>query len=336
MSVGGEAFAARTPRQYEGSVMRRWEVAVNVHAELGEGPVWDAAEARLSFVDVHRQTVHRFNPVDGVLASQQVGHAVGSAIPRLDGGLVLGLADGIHLAEWGDPQTRLIMPIPGADDPTVQLNDAKCDPRGRLWAGSRATDFRPGVSTLYRFGPQGAVPVVVNCALANGMGWSPHGDLMYLVDSRARTITAFDYDTDASELSGRRTWMAVPEADGYADGMAVDADGGVWVAMYLGSAVHRYDPDGSLTEVIKLPVRKVTSICFGGQDLTDLYITTARAGLTASELIEQPRAGDVFVVPSAGHGQPSVRFDPATIGGLGAGPAGKAGDDPDRQTRQNL
>jgi sugar lactone lactonase YvrE len=317
--------------------MSRCEVAVNAHAELGEGPVWDAAEACLCFVDVHRQTVHRFDPVDGALASQEVGHAVGSAIPRLDGGLVLGLADGIHLAEWGESETRLIMPIVGAHDPTVRLNDAKCDPRGRLWAGSMATDFRPGVSTLYRFGPQGAVPVVVNCALANGMGWSPAGDLMYFVDSRTRIITAFDYDIDACELSGRRTWMVVPEAAGYADGMAVDADGGVWVAMYLGSAVHRYDPDGALTDVIELPVRKVTSVCFGGQDLTDLYITTARAGLTADELIEQPHAGDVFVVPGAGYGQPSIRFDPATIGGLGAaGPAGSGRDDPDRQTRRNL
>jgi sugar lactone lactonase YvrE len=316
--------------------MRRWEVALNVQAELGEGPVWDAAEACLSFVDVHRQTVHRFDPVADALASQEVGQAVGSAIPRLGGGLVLGLADGIHLAQWGESKTRLIMPIPGADDPTVQLNDAKCDPRGRLWAGTRATDFRPGVSTLYRFGPQGAVPVVVNCALANGMGWSPVGDLMYLVDSRARIIAAFDYDIDVCELSGRRTWMDVPAAVGYADGMAVDADGGVWVAMYLGSAVHRYDPDGSLTEVIKLPVRKVTSVCFGGQDLTDLYITTARAGLTANELIEQPHAGDVFVVPGAGHGQPSVRFDPATIGGLGGGRARLSGDAPDRRTWRSL
>jgi len=297
--------------------MSAWEVAVDARAELGEGPVWDAAEACLSFVDVHRQTVHRFDPVGGALRTHKVGQPVGSAIPRRDGGLVLGLADGIHLAEWGEPQTRLIMPIVGADDPTVQLNDAKCDPHGRLWAGSIATDFRPGVSTLYRFGPQGAVPVVVGCALANGMGWSPTGEVMYFVDSRARIIAAFDYDIDSGHLSGRRTWLTVPEAAGYADGLAVDADGGVWVAMYLGSAVHRYDPDGRLTDVVELPVRKVTSVCFGGRDLTDLYVTTARAGLTAADLIEQPYAGDVFVVSDAGRGQPSVRFDRATIDGFG-------------------
>jgi sugar lactone lactonase YvrE len=294
-----------------------WDVAVDAHAELGEGPVWDTAESCLWFVDVQQQTVHRLDPVGGTLGSQKVGQPIGSAIPRRDGGLVLGLADGIHLTEWGEPQTRLIMSIAGADDPTVQLNDAKCDPRGRLWAGSIATDFRPGVSTLYRFGPQGAVPVVIGCALANGMGWSPTGDLMYFVDSRARIIAAFDYDIDSGELSGRRTWLKVPEEAGYADGMAVDAEGAVWVAMYLGSAVHRYDPDGTLTDVIELPVRKVTSVCFGGEKLTDLYITTARSGLTPDELIEQAHAGDVFVVHSAGHGQPSVRFDCATIGALG-------------------
>jgi sugar lactone lactonase YvrE len=297
--------------------MSWWEVAANPHAELGEGPVWDSEESCLWFVDVREELVYRLDPLSGALTSKNVRQPVGAAIPRSDGGLVLGLADGIHLGEWAEPETRLIMPIPGAADPTVQINDAKCDPRGRLWAGTIATDFRAGVSTLYRFGPDGAMPAVVDCALANGMGWSPSGDLMYFVDSRARNIAVFDYNIDSGELSERRTWMTVPEAAGYADGMAVDGEGGVWVALYLGSAVHRYDPDGTLTEVIELPVRKVTSVCFGGEKLADLYITTARAGLTPDELIEQPHAGAVFVVPSAGRGQPSVRFDPATIGALG-------------------
>jgi sugar lactone lactonase YvrE len=293
--------------------MAGWEVAANIHADLGEAPVWDASEACLWFVDIDNRLVCRLDPTTGSVATQQVALAIGAAIPRTDGGLVLALADGIHLLTWGESGTRRVIAMGTGSDPTVRLNDAKCDPRGRLWAGTMATDFRPDISTLYRMGPRGATPVVTGCALANGMGWSPDANRMYFVDSRARVIDAFDYDIDSGELSERRTWLSVPSAHGWADGMAVDADEGVWVAMYLGSAVRHYDRDGVLCEVIELPVRKVTSVCFGGRDLTDLYITSASAGLSEGDLVEQPYAGAVFVVPGAGRGLPGARFDPSTI-----------------------
>jgi sugar lactone lactonase YvrE len=293
--------------------MADWEIAASIHAELGEGPVWDSAEGCLWFVDVTRCTVHRLEARSGTVSGQGVGRLVGAAIPRTDGGLALALDDGVHFAAWGTPGTRRVVPVGPADDPTVRLNDAKCDPRGRLWAGSMATDFRPGVSTLYRLGPRGAIPVITGCALANGMGWSPDGSRMYFVDSRRRIIEAFDYDLGSGEVSGRTAWLPVPAEHGWADGMTVDAEGGVWVAMYLGSAVRRYDPDGSLSDVLRFPVSKVTSVCFGGPDLCDLYVTSSSAGLSPGELDQQPHAGSVFVVPGAGRGQPSVRFDPSTI-----------------------
>jgi sugar lactone lactonase YvrE len=249
----------------------------------------------------------------GTVATEPVRQPISAAIPRTDGGLALALADGLYMMTWGGEGPQRVIAMDTVDDPTVRLNDAKCDPRGRLWAGSIATDFRPGVSTVYRFGPHGAIPVITGCQLANGMGWSPDATRMYFVDSRARTIEAFDYDIDSGAVSGRRTWLSVPESDGWADGMTVDAEGGVWVAMYLGSAVRRYDPEGALSDVIELPVGKVTSVCFGGPDLADLYITSASAGLSADDLAQQPHAGALFVIPDAGRGLPSARFDPATI-----------------------
>lgn len=292
--------------------MTGWEVAVGIRADLGEGPVWDSTAGCLWFVDIHGRSVHRLDASAGTVARHDVARQIGAAIPRTDGGLVLALDNGIHLYTWGESTTELVIPV-GDGDPAIRMNDAKCDPRGRLWAGTMATDFRPGVSTLFRFGRRGAFAAVRGCALANGLGWSPDGTRMYFVDSRRRIVEAFDYDVETGEISGRRTWLTVPEADGWADGLTVDAEGGVWVAMYLNGAVHRYDPDGALSEVIRLPTRKVTSVCFGGTGLADLYVTSASSGLSARELEAEPQAGFVFVVPGAGAGQPTVRFDPATI-----------------------
>ena len=300
-------------------MLSAWEIVTDVRTDLGEAPLWDAPARCLWYVDIDGHAVHRLDPATGTAEVQLVGQAVGAAIPCTDGRLVLALAAGIHFASWGEQGTNLAVRVGDDVDPTVRLNDAKCDPRGRLWAGTMATDFRAGVSTLYRFDRQGATPLVAGWALANGMGWSPDTKRMYVVDSRARTIEAFDYDIADGEISRRRTWLSVPEEAGWADGMTVDIEGGVWVAMYQGSAVHRYDADGALTEVLELPVRKVTSVCFGGPELTDLYITSASAGLHADELDQQPYAGSLFVVPGAGRGVPSVRFDPSTINPIETG-----------------
>jgi len=293
--------------------MARHEVALHTGLTLGEGPFWDTTDRSLWCVDVEQATVHRFDPRTGAHTARTFDAVVGTAVPAVGGGFVVGLPDGVHAADLDGSGNRLLAGVEGADDPTVRVNDAKCDPAGRLWVGTIATDLRPGVSTLYRLGAHGAEPVVRDLALANGLGWSPAGDRMYLADSRAHRILAFDYDVAAGTAVGGRTWLELPESTGYPDGLTVDAEGGVWVAMYLGAAVHRYDPGGALTDVVALPVTKVTSVCFGGAALTDLYVTTACAGLSGTQRAEQPLAGDVLVVPDAGRGLPGVRFDPGTL-----------------------
>ncbi|MER5915270.1 SMP-30/gluconolactonase/LRE family protein [Streptomyces sp. NPDC001982] len=304
--------------------MRRYEVALRAGLTLAEGPFWDIASGALWVIDVEAAAgggaVYRLDPRTGSLTVRPFDGPVGTAVPAVGDEMVIGLADGLYAAGWAEGDERLLAGIEHAHDPTVRVNDAKCDPRGRLFAGTIPIDFRAGISTLYRLGTAGAVPVVRDLAMANGLGWSPAGDTMYLADSRVRRVLAFDYDVETGSVSERRTWVQMPEKAGFPDGLAVDAEGAVWVAAYLGGAVHRYDADGTLVDVVELPVAKVTSVCFGGDGLTDLYVTTSRAGLTEEQLREQPSAGDVLVVPGAGRGLPGVRFDPATLQGDHARP----------------
>jgi sugar lactone lactonase YvrE len=190
-------------------------------------------------------------------------------------------------------------PVPGR-----RANDAAVAPDGSLWAGTMRYDEAPGGGTLSRVTGDGTVGVVVDdVAVSNGTGWSPDGRLMYYIDSPTRRIDVFDHDGDG-QLVNRRTLAEIEQGSGFPDGLTVDADGCVWVALWDGGAVRRYTPDGELDRVIGLPVPRVTACAFGGADLSDLYITTARTGLSAPH----PVAGSLLVVPGAGKGLVSPAF----------------------------
>lgn len=292
---------------------RSWDVAAQVRADVGEGPAWDGDAGVLWFVDVTPGVLYRLEVATGSLTSRSMGLPLGAAIPSSDGGLVLALEDGLHTYSWGDDASQLVVPVE-ADDASVRMNDAKCDPRGRLWAGTMAYDFAPGRSTLYRFDRTGPTPVLPGCTIANGTGWSPDGSSMYFVDTPTGRIDRLDYDLETGEASGRRAWVSIDAADGSPDGLTVDSEGCVWVALWGGGAVHRYDPAGSLVEVVRLPVTQVTSVCFGGDSLTDLFVTSAVYQLGADALAAEPLAGATFVVPTDVVGLPTVAVDAAGIG----------------------
>ncbi|MFF1447269.1 SMP-30/gluconolactonase/LRE family protein [Streptomyces sp. NPDC058274] len=280
--------------------MTGFEVAVHARASLGEGPTWDAAGRRLIWVDILGSRVHTYAPVSGRRTVMVTEQHVGAAKPRAGGGLVVNLRDGVGL--YGPPGAaegfRWLHrePVPGR-----RGNDAAVAPDGTLWAGTMRYDEAPGGGTLSRIAPDGGIRTVLDgVAVSNGTGWSPDGRLLYYVDSPTRRIDVFDFD--GQQPSGRRP-LAVVDA-GFPDGLTVDADGCVWVALWDGGAVRRYTPDGDLDRVIELPVRRPTACAFGGADLTDLYITTARTGLDAPH----PLSGSLLVVPGAGKGLPQPPF----------------------------
>ncbi|MGW6542324.1 SMP-30/gluconolactonase/LRE family protein [Streptomyces massasporeus] len=270
-----------------------YEVAVREEAELGEGPTWDAAAGRLLWIDILGSRLHTYDPATGRRAVRRTEQHIGAVKPRAGGGLVLNLRDGIGLLD-PDGGFRWLHhePVPGR-----RANDAAVAPDGTLWTGTMRYDEAPGGGTLSRVTADGSVDVVLDdVAVSNGTGWSPDGRLMYYIDSPTRRIDVFDHAD--GRITGRRTLVEIEESAGFPDGLTVDAEGCVWVALWQGSAVRRYTPDGELDRVIELPVPLVTACAFGGADLSDLYITTARVGLTEPSAL----AGSLFVVPGAGKG----------------------------------
>ncbi|WP_326668819.1 SMP-30/gluconolactonase/LRE family protein [Streptomyces canus] len=273
-----------------------YDVAVRAEATLGEGPTWDGE--RLLWIDILGARLHTYDPVSGHRTVRVVDQHIGAVKPRAGGGLVLNLRDGVALLDPDDSFRWLHHePVPGR-----RANDAAVAPDGSLWAGTMRYDEAPGGGTLSRITGDGTHRTVLDdVAVSNGTGWSPDGRLMYYIDSPTRRVDVFDHES--GRLSGRRTFVGIEDGAGFPDGLTVDADGCVWVALWDGGAVRRYTPDGSLDHVITLPTPRVTACAFGGPDLTDLYITTARVGLEAPH----PVAGSLLVVPGAGKGvqQPS-------------------------------
>jgi sugar lactone lactonase YvrE len=208
--------------------------------------------------------------------------------------MLLGLQDGFWLTEIGDSRPRRLAAVE-PDDPDTRLNDGKCDRAGRVWAGTMAHDARPRAGSLYRLEADGRVSRMFRAvSISNGIAWSPDNRTMYFIDSAAHGIDALDYNLETGTATRRRRIISIPSVLGLADGMTIDTDGYLWVAMYGGWVVHRYSPGGALDRVIRLPVSKVTSCIFGGDDLGDLYITSAASGLDEAALRLEPLAGGLF------------------------------------------
>lgn len=280
--------------------MSTYEVAVQAEATLGEGPTWDADAQRLIWIDILGSRVHTYDPASGrrtVLVTEQ---HVGAAKPRVGGGLVLNLRDGVGLRDT-DGGFRWLHHEPVPDR---RANDAAVAPDGSLFAGTMRYDEAPGGGTLARFTADGLDRTVLDdVAVSNGIGWSPDGRLMYYIDSPTRRIDVFDYESGQLPVN-RRPFVAIEEGEGFPDGLTVDAEGCVWVALWEGSAVRRYTPSGELDRVITLPTPRPTACAFGGTDLTDLYITTARIGTETPH----PLSGSLLVVPGAGKGLAQPAF----------------------------
>jgi sugar lactone lactonase YvrE len=261
-----------------------------VRATLGEGPIWDAASARLWWIDIHGKVLHRYDPARGQDESWPMPAELGTVVPRRGGGVIVALQDGLYAVD----QNGTITALGASHDqgPGFRFNDGKCDSHGRLWVGTLAYENGPPRCNLYRWDGRSMRCVCTGIGLSNGIGWSPDNRTMYYIDSPTRRLDAFDFDLEAGEISGRRTVVAFPDAIGIPDGLAVDAEGMVWIGMWGGARVQRCDPlSGILLEHIPLPVPNVTACGFAGPHLGDLYITTATF---KTDLVKYPQAGQVF------------------------------------------
>jgi sugar lactone lactonase YvrE len=284
------------------------EVAVEAAAALGEAPVWDRETGRVIWVDIVDRLVHFYDPLRDEDASVAVPGTPGVAIPRRRGGLVLAIGHGFGFLDR-DGAFAWIAQIPQRKVP-ARMNDGNCDSAGRFWAGSAGLNEEPGAGALYRLDPDLTVTRVLDhVGESNGIDWSPDDRLMYYADSLERRVDVFDFDPATGALANRRPFAVIDEAvEVVPDGLAVDADGGVWIALWGGSQLRRFAPDGSLDHLITFPASQITSAAFGGPDLDQLYVTSARDGLAPEVLEREPHAGSVFVCKPGVRGRPQRTF----------------------------
>ena len=253
----------------------RIEVLVDVKTTLGEGPLWDVDEQRLYWIDSSDGRVFRCTEDGREVRAWDVPQKIGSMALRKSGGAVVSLQSGFHLLDFDSGDCELIVD-PEPDKPNNRLNDGKVDKRGRFVAGSMDTMEEGPNGALYRLDPDLSLHTLdTGIIVSNGPCWSPDGDTFYFADSWTGEIWAYDYDQETGAASNRRTFTAVDTSrGGAADGATADSEGCVWSALVYDSKLVRYTPDGEIERVIDMPVKKVTSVMFGGRNLDVLFVTS--------------------------------------------------------------
>lgn len=283
------------------------DVAIRSGALLGEGPRWDAPAKRLLWVDIEAGALHLFDPARGDDRAIPLGNRVGAATPTETGGVLVALADRLAMVDPEEESVRTLVELPHGEG--LRLNDGACDPAGRFWVGSVALDDAPGAGALYRYSSDGGLDrVLEDVTISNGIGWSPEGRTMYYVDSMTYRVDCFDFDPGTGAISNRRPFAVIERGAGIPDGLAVDDEGCIWLALWGRAAIRRYSPDGELDRVLAVPADNVTACCLGGGDGRSLYVTTASVQLSAAQRARQPLAGSVFVTKVDVSGPPAQPF----------------------------
>jgi sugar lactone lactonase YvrE len=283
------------------------ELLLDARADLGEGPIWHPDRKLVSWVELYEGRVNWLS-LDGTAREpDEIGRRVGVAVPAAGGAVALATDEGFSVLD-GDGSPRLVAPVEN-DGRDSFLNDGKCDAAGRFWAGTVGVNPETGLAvenagSLYVLEPDGGVRVALSgLTLSNGLDWSPDGETLYFIDSFTWGIDAYPFDVDAGELGEPRRVLEIPREEGFADGMCVDADGCLWVAVWGPGEVRRYTPSGELDAVVRLPVSEATSCAFAGDELDVLVITSASRLLDDEQRAQEPHAGSVFACRPGARGQ---------------------------------
>lgn len=277
---------------------------------LGEGACWHPGRQSLLWVDILGRQVLEAALGDERTVVRPVPRLVGAVVPAQAGDLVVALQDGLHRLDPATGATRPFATAPGHDAATCRFNDAKCDPQGRLWAGTMALDEAPGRGALYCFSHDGGSRRWrEGVSVSNGLAWSPDHRTLYYIDSPTRAVQAFDFDPATGALTRPRVAFSTAATPGFPDGCTIDAEGHLWIAFWDGACVARWDPvRGRRLETVRVPAARPTTCAFGGPRLDRLFITSASCRLSAAGRQAQPEAGHVFVAEVGATGVPADFF----------------------------
>ena len=287
------------------------EVVVPHRCLVGEGPVWDPKRKAICWLDIIDGDIHEYIPGEGKFRSIRVNQMIGSFAVCKNGGFIAGLKHGVGFIDRETGKTD-IFADPESDLPENRFNEGKCDPAGRFWVGTMAHSFATGVGSLYRVDKDKTITKQIpGVTISNGIAWSADHKTMYYIDTLTTQVVAFNYDKASGAISDKQIVIQIPEGEGWPDGMTIDNQGMLWVAHWDGWRVTRWDPaTGKKLLTIHIPAAKVSSCTFGGENFEDLYITTARVGLTEDQIKDQPLAGSLFVWRNCGYkGLPAFEFE---------------------------
>ena len=268
---------------------------------LGEGPVWDPSRGNLLWVDIESGQILEYNNERKEIIILNAGSRVGCFSICTDGNLIAGTEEGI-LRINRTTGKRVIVAQPEASIVGNRFNDGKTDAKGRFWAGTMPLKENAPLGSLYRIENTYAVEKLFGeVTISNGICWSHDNRYMYYIDTVKLGVDRFDFDLESGKLSNKTKLITIDPSDGYPDGMTIDAEGMLWVAHWGGWQITRWDPsNGKKIGSIRMPASQITSICFGGTDFKQMYVTSARRGLSAEQLIKEPLAGSTFVIEGSG------------------------------------
>jgi sugar lactone lactonase YvrE len=281
---------------------------LDARASLGECPVWSRAEQALYWVDINAPSLNRFDPASGENRAMPMPMSIGCFALRERGGFVVALRDGIWLARADGTLERKVAVAP-YDPAHHRFNDGRCDPQGRLFAGTMNEKRDAASAALYRLDPDFTLTEVVGgLTISNGLAWSPDGRTMYHTDTPAQTINAYTFDAPSGTPSAQREFARFTGEGDRPDGAAVDSEGCYWIALYGGGRVLRLSPAGTILAECAVPARCPTMCAFGGGDLKTLYVTSARQRRDAAELARLPQSGALFALSVDVPGLPEPAF----------------------------
>ena len=285
-----------------------FEVVVDSRDILGESPTWNAQSGCLYWVDLRRPCLHRLHVASGETRTWPMPEVIGAVVSRRTGGVIVALKDGLHAF---DPDSSQLFPLIKLefDLPHNRLNDAKCDPAGRIWCGSMWDYGLHPTGSLYRVDTDLSVARIRSAvSIANAISFSPDGRSIYFADSRKGQIERASFDAHTGNVGSWSVLVESAAAPGIPDGATVDAEGFIWNARYKGGCIARFTPDGDLDRLIELPVSQPTSCAFGGPDLRTLFVSTATQKLSVAELMSQPLAGNLLALDVGVAGWPESAF----------------------------